>query len=66
MTNISQAFPCEVDDGACLHCELTDNSYLEIGVDDEEVDSFPVAYLSLSQVENLIEYLSKVRDSLNA
>ncbi len=66
-TRPAQCFPCELEDGdGYLNAELNPQGYLELSI---EVDAFaevPFVGLGLSQIDNLIQYLHKVKAAIQA
>ena len=64
-TRPAQGFPCELDDAdGFLSCELNTDGYLELTIEVSGQNFNPVIGLGFSQIENLIQYLHKVKDAI--
>lgn len=64
-TRPSQSFPCELEDGdGYLSCELNPQGYLELTIEVSGHNFDPIIGLGYSQIDNLIQYLHKVKDAI--
>ena len=64
-TRPAQGFPCELDDAdGFLSCELNPDGYLELTIEVSGQNFNPVIGLGFSQIDNLIQYLHKVKEAI--
>ena len=66
-TRPAQCFPCELEDSdGYLNAELNPQGYLELTIEIAGSNDLPFVGLGYSQIDNLIQYLHKVKDAIQA